>query len=100
MQYNDGDKIPKFLQVSQWQISQSYNKYLPNPYKLGEVVKVAPIEEQKPNREYDDRFTRVEKLSIEKWRSLYCAIYRRDEDGKFTHRCVLEWKALEFLKKK
>ena len=96
----DYSKLPKFLQVTNWQIDQSYNKYLPKPYKLGEIVKVQPIDVQKPDHEYDHITSRVPPVTNEFWQARYCRIWRKDENGKFNHSCVLEWQALDYLKKK
>lgn len=96
----DYSNLPKFLQVSKWQVEQSHNKYLPKPYKLGELVKVQAPEFQKPDHKYDDLFSRVEKCTDEFWQKRYCRIFRKDESGKFTHSCVLEWEALDYIRKK
>ena len=96
----DYSKLPKFLQVTKWQIEQSYNKYLPKPYKLGEIVKVQPVEVQKPDHKFDHITPRVPPMTDEFWQARYCRILRKDSDGKFTHSCVLEWQALDYLKKK
>ena len=96
----DYSKLPKFLQVSKWQVEQSYNKYLPKPYKEGEIVKTQPIEVQKPDHKYDHTTLRVPPCTDEFWQTRYCRIWRKDETGKFNHSCVLEWQALDYLKKK
>jgi len=99
-QIKDYSKLPKFLQVTRWQIEQSYNKYLPNPYKLGEIVKTQPEEAQIVHHEYDHVTPRVPPMTEEFFRERYCRILRKDENGKFTKHCTLEWKALDYLKKK
>ena len=43
------EKLPKFLKVNNFLPSKAWNKYLPKPYVLGEIVKVAPWEEQVPS---------------------------------------------------
>lgn len=96
----DYSKLPKFLQVGKWQVDQSYNKYMPKPYKLGEIVKVQPIDAQKPDHKYDRMTPRVPLTTDEFWRARYCRVWRKDDTGKFTHSCALDWAALEYLKKK
>lgn len=96
----DYTKLPKFLQVSKWQIDQSYNKYLPKPYVLGEIVKTQPAEVQKPDHKFDHITPRVPPCTDEFWQERYCRILRKDANGKFTHSCVLEWQALDYLQKK
>ena len=92
-------KMPKFLQIGKWQIDQSYNKYLPMPYRLGEVVKVQPAEFQKPNHDYDHMTPRVNPTRTDWWRERYVAILRKDVSGKFACSCVVPWSAVNFLKK-
>lgn len=96
----DYSKLPKFLQVTNWQVGQIHNRYLPNPYKLGEIVKVQPAEVQKPDHKYDYMTPRVPSMTDEFWRNRYCRVLRKDSFGKFTDSCVLEWRALDYLKKK
>lgn len=43
------EKLPKFLMVNDIPEKRSWNKHLLKPYKKGEIVKVAPFEEQKRN---------------------------------------------------
>lgn len=93
------DKMPKFLQMSKWQIDQSYNKYLQTPYRLGEVVKVQPAEFQKPNHDYDHMTPRVKPTRTDWWRERYVAILRKDAGGKFAYSCVVPWSAVDCLKK-
>ena len=40
------EKLPKFLEVNAEAPSKPWNKYLLKPYEKGEIVKVAPFEEQ------------------------------------------------------
>ena len=40
------EKLPKFLVVNAEAPSKPWNKYLLKPYEKGEIVKVAPFEEQ------------------------------------------------------
>ena len=95
----DFNKLPKYLQVTKWQVEQSYNKYLPKPYREGEIVKVQSSEAQKANHAYDHMTPHVSSTSDESFRNSYCRIIRKDSDGRFTHPCVLEWSALDYLKK-
>ena len=86
----DYSKLPKFLQVT----------HSPNPYKLGEIVKVQPLEFQKPDHKYDHTTPRVPPMTDEFWQKRYCRVWRKDSYGKFINSCVLEWRALDYLKKK
>ena len=47
------EKLPKFLMVNDIPEKRSWNKHLLKPYKKGEIVKVAPFEEQKRNDAYE-----------------------------------------------
>lgn len=96
----NSSKLPKFLRVTHWQVIQSHNKYLPEPWREGEIVKVQPAENQRCDHTYDSMTPRVEPCTDEFWRERYCKIWRRDIDGKFTRSCSLEWQALDYLKKK
>ena len=95
----DLSKLPKYLQVTKWQVEQSYNKYLPKPYREGEIVKVQPMEAQKPNHMYDHMTLRIPPTTDESFNNSYVRIIRKDSDGRFTHPCALEWSALDYLKK-
>lgn len=96
----DYANLPKFLQIAKWQIEQSHNKYLSKPYRLGEIVKVQPVEKQKPNHKYDHVTPRVLPTTDEFWQKRYCRVLRKDNAGKFTVPCSIEWEGLDYLKKK
>lgn len=78
---------PKFLRVAE---VPSYNSHLDTPWIKGELVKVAPIEEQVPNPKtgYD----------CETFRRGFVVVYRRGRDGKWSDRRVQEWKTFERIK--
>ena len=60
------DNLPKFLMVNSTPETYSHNKHLLKPYKKGEIVKVAPFEEQVRNSTYDHMTPRV-KVSDNPW---------------------------------
>lgn len=88
----DATKLPKFLVVKEQAEKYSWNKYLPQPYKTGEIVMVAPAEQQVSS-------PRVGSLP-EVFRKQYVKIIRKDKNGKWNYVCVIEWRDVELLKKK
>lgn len=95
----DYSKLPKFLVISNAQVQKSSNKYLLKPYRKGEIVRVAPSEEQKPNHEFDQMTTRVEHCTDEFWKEHYVKILRKGDDGKFSLPYVISWDGVEVMKK-
>lgn len=92
------EKLPKFLVVNDEPEKKPWNKYLLKPYKKGEIVKVAPFEEQVRNDKYDDQFKYVKPNNDPMWfRSNYVVIYRKDENGKFTLKYTEGWKTFDLL---
>lgn len=80
---------------------RSWNKYLPKPYQKGEIVKVAPFEEQVRNDKWDDTFKFVKPNNDPIWfRNRYVVIYRKGEDGKFSHKCTEGWESFDLLTRK
>lgn len=84
----DKNNFPKFLVVKDL---PDCNKYLMKPYERGELVKVAPFEEQKG---------KDESVSEEWFRKRFVVIYRKDDCGKWTLRYIQSWKYFDFLKHK
>lgn len=83
------EKLPKFLVVNAEAPSKPWNKYLLKPYEKGEIVKVAPFEEQ------------VSSPSVgtepEQFRKRYVVIYRKDEQGKWTLKYTQGWESFDLL---
>lgn len=91
------EKLPKFLMVNDIPEKRSWNKHLIKPYKKGEIVKVAPFEEQKSN---DDQFRFVKPNNDPLWfRQRYVVIYRKDDNGKFTLKYIEDWESFDLLTK-
>lgn len=86
------DKLPKFLVLKEGITKKPWNKYLLKPYTEGEIVKVAPYEEQVPHP--------TTKLTNEKFRGRYVVVYRKDVDGKWTLKYTEGWEIFDLLKKK
>lgn len=80
---------------------QPYNKHLLKPYKKGEIVKVAPFEEQVRNSDYDHMFKYV-KPDNNPWnfRKRYVVIYRKDDEGKWTLKYTAGWSQFDLLTNK
>ena len=94
------DKLPKFLVVNDKPEQRSYNKYLIKPFKRGEIVKVAPFEEQRRNDKWDSYFHLVKFNNDPQWfRERYVVIYRKDENGKFTLKYIEKWESFDLLTK-
>ena len=94
------DKLPKFLIVNDIPEKRTHNKYLVKPYRKGEIVKVAPFEEQRRNTKYDDWFKNIELNNDPNWfRERYVVIYRKDENGKFTLKYTESWESFDLLTK-
>lgn len=94
------EKLPKFLMVNDIPEKRSWNKHLLKPYKKGEIVKVAPFEEQKRNDAFDDQFRFVKPNNDPLWfRQRYVVIYRKDDNGKFTLKYTEDWESFDLLTK-
>lgn len=93
------DKLPKFLIVNDIPEKRSWNKHLLKPYQKGEIVKVAPFEEQQRNTKYDAQY-RIKPNNDPNWfRERYVVIYRKDENGKFTLKYTESWESFDLLTK-
>ncbi len=95
------EKLPKFLMVNDEPEKQPYNKHLLKPYKKGEIVKVAPFEEQVRNSDYDHMF-KYAKPDNNPWnfRKRYVVIYRKDDEGKWTLKYTAGWSQFDLLTNK
>lgn len=83
--------FPKMLRVSEEVNKKSYNKYLLQPFKVGEIVKVKPFNEQKPSV---DGKTKKDFL-----RQFVCVI-RKDSTNNCNLNYIITWDILEPLTKK
>ena len=82
--------LPAFLKVIQdIQQKRPFTRYLLHPLKGGELVKVAPWEEQVSTN-----------LTPEQFRRRYVKVIRKDADGKWSLAYVLDWGMFESLKRK
>lgn len=92
------EKLPKFLMVNDIPEKRSWNKHLLKPYKKGEIVKVAPFEEQKRNDADGDQFRFVKPNNDPLWfRRRYVVIYRKNDNGKFTLKYTEDWESFDLL---
>ena len=56
-------ELPKLLRITKATVTSAVNKHLLNPWRIGEIVKVCPIEEQKSiTTDY------VDFISYQNWR--------------------------------
>lgn len=93
------EKLPKFLIVNGVPETQSYNKHLLMPWKKGELVKVAPFEEQVRNSNYDDQLKYVKPDNDPlNFRQKYVKVIRRDENGEWTLTYTAGWNIFDMLK--
>ena len=82
--------LPAFLKVIQGiQQKRPFTRYLLHPLKDGELVKVAPWEEQVSERSTPEQFRRR-----------YIKVIRKGDDGKRSLIYVLDWGMFELLKRK
>lgn len=90
--------MPKMLVANSYLPSRNYNKYLPKPYIVGELVKVAPWEEQKRSTLFDEILNPLVINKDPKWfHEHYVVIYRKDEQGKWSIKNTMPWYAFELL---
>ena len=85
------EKLPKFLVVNAEAPSKPWNKYLLKPYEKGEIVKVAPFEEQVSHPSVDST------PDPEQFRKRYVVVYRKDEEGKWTLKYTQGWESFDLL---
>lgn len=92
------EKLPKFLVVNGEPESKPWNKHLLKPFTKGEVVKVAPFEEQVRCDKYDDKLQFSKPNNDPEWfRQRYVVIYRKDEQGKWTLKYTQGWDSFDLL---
>lgn len=92
------EKLPKFLVVNGEPESKPWNKHLLKPFKKGEIVKVAPFEEQIRNDKYDDQFQYCKPNNDpEHFRKRYVVVYRKDDEGKWTLKYTQGWDSFDLL---
>lgn len=92
--------FPKFLVVNELPEKSSTNKYLPRPWKKGELVKVAPFSDQKCNGRYDDRFKFATSPSPTEFRKRFVKIIRKDDNGEWSLTHIAGWEIFNPLTKK
>ena len=94
------EKLPKFLVVNDEPEKKSHNKHLLKPYKKGEIVKVAPFEEQVRCDKYDHvfKYGKPDNNPLH-FRSKYVVVYSKDENGKFTLKYTNGWDSFDLLTK-
>lgn len=94
--------MPAFVMVNAEAEKKPWNNFLPKPWKKGEVVKLASINEQHESQQYDDYFNYIpaKKGNSIKFRLKFAVIFRKGDDGKFSQRFVTEWANLDLLGKK
>ena len=85
------DKYPKFLKCNDVVKGQNWNKFLLRPWVPGEIVKVAPENEQHSHPAVS--------TSDKIFRSRYVVVYRRNDEGKFTIKYTARWKQFDFINK-
>lgn len=84
-------KYPKFLKCNEVVKGWNWNKYLPMPWRPGELVKVAPEDEQ-----HSHPFVNS---SDDKFRKSFVVVCRKDKDGKFSVKNTAEWGQFDILAK-
>lgn len=95
------ERLPKFLLVNAIPEKMPFNRFLNEPWKKGELVKVAPFEEQCRNSRYDDRFQYVRpNNNPASFRHRFVKVFRKDAAGQFTIQYVARWEFFEPLKPK
>ena len=95
------EKLPKFLVVNDLPEKEAYNKHLMKPWKKGELVKVAPFEEQVRNDKYDDMFKYVKPdNNPENFRKKYVKVIRKDEKGEWSLVYTESWGIFDLLTNK
>lgn len=83
--------FPKMLRVSEEVVKKSYNKYLPVPFKVGELVKVVPFKEQN---------SVVEGKTKMDFLRQFVKVVRKDNQGNWVLHYDITWDILEPLTKK
>lgn len=93
------EKLPKFLRVNDFLPSRSSNKSLLKPYVVGEIVKVAPWEEQHMSDMVDEIISHPEIVNRDPnhFHEHYVVVYRKDEDGKWSIKNTMPYAGFELL---
>ena len=92
------EKLPKFLVVNGEPETKPWNKHLLKPWKKGEVVKVAPFEEQVRNDKYDDKFQFCKPNNDpEHFRQRFVKVIRKDENGQWSLEYTEGWRSFDLL---
>ena len=94
------EKLPKFIVVNGNPESESYNKHLLKPWKKGEIVKVAPFEEQIPNHKYDDMFKHSKGCNDKEFKQRFVKVIRKDDKGNWSLVYTESWKSFDLLTNK
>ena len=92
------EKLPKFLVVNKVPETRTFNKHLLKPWKAGEIVRVAPFEEQVRNTAYDHMFKYCKPdNNPEHFRQRYVKVIRKDDEGKWTLVYTEGWESFDLL---
>lgn len=92
------EKLPKFLIVNGVPETQSYNKYLLKPWKKGELVKVAPFEQQIRSDKYDEMFKYIKSDDDpNSFRKRFVKVIRKDDKGNWTLFYTAGWENFDLL---
>lgn len=84
------ENLPKFLVVNEEPEKRSYNKHLLKPWKKGELVKVAPFEEQVSHPTVNS--------TPADFRRKYVKVIRKDENGEWALVYTAGWDIFNLLK--
>lgn len=93
------EKMPKFLRANSYLPSRRYNKYFLKPYTFGELVKVAPWEEQVMSKLIFEIVKYPELIDKDPnyFREKYVVIYRKDDEGNWSIKNTMPWCAFDLL---
>lgn len=86
------EALPKFLVVNEEPEKRSYNKHLLKPWKKGELVKVAPFEEQVSHPTVN--------TPPAEFRKKYVKVIRKDKEGQWTLVYTAGWDIFNTLNNK
>ena len=81
---------PKFLKVNNNVKNIFWNKHLLKPWKIGEIVKVMPFNEQIPSTN----------ITVEQFRKQFVKIIRKDDKGQWNLKYTWGWEIFELLTRK
>lgn len=84
------EKLPKFLVVNKTPTKRDFNKHLLKPFVEGEIVRVAPLEEQRPHPDVKD-------MTVASFRKNYVKVIRKDDFGKWSLVYTTEWNFFDLL---